>query len=346
MQALQAQEAQGAQEARCKGGGGMDLDNGDDEARDVGEFCHVDGEVLQLVLLGLVQHQARAVAHGVDAPQVGSGVEGRVGGARQRDFGEAGGPRTVGGRGARGAQRAIGRVGLAAAGRDGGLGALAVEQTHGGQEQTAAGRRGGEEEGRLAGAGGRSRLAGWRRSSRERAERTEGRRQRAEGSGQRERSRTGTVCRGRTRAIHGSAPGQFARQNEPRSSWRSWRRACAGPLSCLSAGGSRGLGARGLCWDCATVGDVTVAGCWSRVRCCRLCTALGSLGESSARSRATSDDDDGRRHGGCLHCTALHCCRRVSRGAQHQTHQTHQTQYTAIRPHGQTARQLDRQPDS
>lgn len=35
-----------------------------------------------------------------------------------------------------------------------------------------------------------------------------------------------------------TAPGQFAHQDEPRS---SWRRACAGPLSCLSAGGSMGL---------------------------------------------------------------------------------------------------------
>jgi hypothetical protein len=120
---------------------GTDLHNGHDEASHIGEFAHVDGEVLQLVLLGLFQHQARAVAHGVDAPQVAGRVQRWVRGARQRHVGEAGGPRAVGGGGARGAQRAIGRVGLAAAGRDGGLGALAVEQTHGGREQASRRRR-------------------------------------------------------------------------------------------------------------------------------------------------------------------------------------------------------------
>ena len=87
---------------------GTDLHNGHDEAGHIGEFAHVDGEVLQLVLLGLVQHQARAVAHSVDAPQVGGRVEGWIRSARQRHIGKAGGPRPVGGGGARGAQRAIG----------------------------------------------------------------------------------------------------------------------------------------------------------------------------------------------------------------------------------------------
>jgi hypothetical protein len=115
----------------------MHLDDRDHKAGDVGELAHIDGEVLELVLLRLLQHQARAVAHCIDAPQVARRVECWVRSARQRHVWEAGGPRAVGGGGARGAQRTIGRVGLAAARRNGGLGALAVEQTHGGgQEQS------------------------------------------------------------------------------------------------------------------------------------------------------------------------------------------------------------------
>lgn len=117
----------------------MHLDDRHNKAGDVGELAHVDGKVLELVLLRLLQHQARAVADGIDAPQVAGWVEGWVRGAWQRDVWEAGGPRAVGGGGARGAQRAIGRVGLAAARRDGRLGALAVEQTHGGQVQSTEG---------------------------------------------------------------------------------------------------------------------------------------------------------------------------------------------------------------
>jgi hypothetical protein len=169
----------------------MHLDDRDHEAGDVGELAHVDGEVLELVLLRLLQHQARAVAHCIDAPQVACRVEGWVRGARQRHVWEAGGPRAVGGGGARGAQRAIGRVGLAAARRDGGLGALAVEQTHGGgQEQS---RR------QVQGGGGRQ----------------ECRRENAGGAPAEEIWKTGTVCRGRAEAIHSSS------KNEPRISWRS-----------------------------------------------------------------------------------------------------------------------------
>jgi hypothetical protein len=176
----------------------MHLDNGHDKAGDVAELGHVDGKVLQLVLLGLLQHQARAVAHGVDAAQVGGGVEGWVRGARQRHVGEAGGPRAIGGRGPRGAQRAIGRVGLAAARRDGGLGALAVEQTHGG----------GQEQSGL-------RTAGSRGERQARVQESLETREDAGGAPADEIWKTGTVCRGRAEAIHSSC------KNEPRSSWRS-----------------------------------------------------------------------------------------------------------------------------
>ena len=189
----------------------MHLDNGHDKAGDVAELGHVDGEVLELVLPGLVQHQARAVAHGVDAPQVPGRVEGWVRGAWQRYVWEAGGPRAVGGGGARGAQRAIGRVGLAAARRDGGLGALAVEQTHGGQVQSS---------GRAGGRGQRKKQC-WRRSS---------------------RGRFGTQAR----SVEGAQKRSTAvQQDEPRSSWRG---SCAGPPSCLSvAAAGRLLGAPGMC---------------------------------------------------------------------------------------------------
>lgn len=91
--------------------------------------------MLELVLAGLVEHQPGALAHGVDAAQIAGRVEGRVGRLGQRDVGEARGPRAIGG-GARGAQRAIGAVGLAAFGGDFWLGALAVEQAHvGGDER-------------------------------------------------------------------------------------------------------------------------------------------------------------------------------------------------------------------
>jgi hypothetical protein len=81
------------------------------------ELAHVNGKVLELVLLGLLEDQLAALAHGVDAAQVARGVEGRVGGF---------------GGGARGPQRAVARVGLGAAGRDDGLGAFAAEDSHDG----------------------------------------------------------------------------------------------------------------------------------------------------------------------------------------------------------------------
>jgi hypothetical protein len=97
------------------------LYNGADEAGNVCELCHVDGKVLELVLLGLVEDEARAVTDGIDAAQVGGGVEGWVGGPGQRDVWKAGRAGAVGGGGAWGAQRGIARVCLAAAGGDGGL---------------------------------------------------------------------------------------------------------------------------------------------------------------------------------------------------------------------------------
>lgn len=55
------------------------------------ELAHVDIEVTQLVLLGLLQHQVAPLAHGIDALEVTSGVEVRVGGAREGDVRDAGG---------------------------------------------------------------------------------------------------------------------------------------------------------------------------------------------------------------------------------------------------------------
>lgn len=107
------------------------LDNGHNKAGDVVELAHVDGEVLELVLPRLLEDQLGAVADGIDAAQVAGGVERRVGGFGERHVWEARGPGAVGG-GARGPQRAIGRVGLAAAGRDDGLGAFAAEDSHDG----------------------------------------------------------------------------------------------------------------------------------------------------------------------------------------------------------------------
>jgi hypothetical protein len=95
------------------------------------ELAHVNGEVLELVLLGLLEDQLAALAHSVDAAQVARGVEGRVGGFGERHVGEARGPGAVRG-GARGPQRAVARVGLGAAGRDDGLGAFAAEDSHDG----------------------------------------------------------------------------------------------------------------------------------------------------------------------------------------------------------------------
>lgn len=95
------------------------------------EFAHVNSEVLELILLGLLQDQLGALSDGIDAAQVASGVEGWVGGFGKRHVWEARGPGAVWG-GARGSQRAIGGVRLAAVGRDDGLGALATEESHDG----------------------------------------------------------------------------------------------------------------------------------------------------------------------------------------------------------------------
>ena len=187
----------------------MHLDDRHNKAGDITEFAHVHREVLELVLLGLFEHQPRAVAHCIDASQVPGRVKGWVRSAWERDIWEAGGPRAVRGGGARGAQRAIGRVGLTAAWRDGGLGALAVEQTHGGQVRSGRKREG--KEAVLAA------LQLW----------------------EIEIWKTGTVCRGRAKAIHSSSE-----QNEPRISWCMW---CGGPLSYLSVMGCRA--AAGGTWE-------------------------------------------------------------------------------------------------
>jgi hypothetical protein len=44
------------------------------------ELAHVHGEVLELILLGLFQHQLGAFANGMDAAQITGGVERWVGG--------------------------------------------------------------------------------------------------------------------------------------------------------------------------------------------------------------------------------------------------------------------------
>jgi hypothetical protein len=95
------------------------------------ELAHVNSEVLELVLLGLFEDQLGALSHGIDTAQVTGWVESWVGCFWQRHVWEARGPGAVG-CGARGSQRAIGRVRLAAVGRDNGLGAFATEESHGG----------------------------------------------------------------------------------------------------------------------------------------------------------------------------------------------------------------------
>ena len=120
------------------GGGGRrqsHLDYGHDKASDVSKLGHVDGEVLELVLLCLFQHQLGAVAHRIDAAQVAGGVERWIGRLGQRHVWKAGRARAVW-RGARGAQRAIRTVWVAATGRNLGLGALAAKETHRGQGKT------------------------------------------------------------------------------------------------------------------------------------------------------------------------------------------------------------------
>jgi hypothetical protein len=51
------------------------LDNGHDIAGRVAKLAHVDDEMLQLIPLRPLQHQLRSLAHGVDAAQIGHGVD-------------------------------------------------------------------------------------------------------------------------------------------------------------------------------------------------------------------------------------------------------------------------------
>lgn len=96
------------------------LDNGDYKAGDISKLAHVDGEVLELVLLCLFQHQAGALTDCIDAAQVAGRVERWIWGLWQWHVWKAGRAGAVWG-GTRGAQRAIGTVWLAAAGRNLGL---------------------------------------------------------------------------------------------------------------------------------------------------------------------------------------------------------------------------------
>jgi len=73
------------------------LDDGHDIVGRVLELCHVDIEMAQLVLLGLLQHQVTALPHSIDASQVAGGVEVWIGCARQGDLGDVcGGSGVVG----------------------------------------------------------------------------------------------------------------------------------------------------------------------------------------------------------------------------------------------------------
>jgi hypothetical protein len=105
------------------------LNYGYDKASDISKLAHVDCEVLELIFLGLFEHQLGALADGVDAAQVAGRVESWIWGLWQRDVWEAGRPGAVWS-GSRGAQGAIGAVWLAAVGGNLGLGALAIEETH------------------------------------------------------------------------------------------------------------------------------------------------------------------------------------------------------------------------
>lgn len=88
------------------GARGAYLDYRDDKTSNIAKLGHVDGEVLELVLLGLFEDQLGSLAHGMDAAQIAGGVECWVGRLWQRDVWEARGPGAVWS-GARGPQGAI-----------------------------------------------------------------------------------------------------------------------------------------------------------------------------------------------------------------------------------------------
>lgn len=68
------------------------LDNGHDKASYIVELGHINGKVLELVLLGLFQDEFGAFADGIDAAQVAGGVEGWIWSFGERDIWEARGP--------------------------------------------------------------------------------------------------------------------------------------------------------------------------------------------------------------------------------------------------------------
>lgn len=54
------------------------------------ELGQIDIEMLQSVPLGSGHNQVGALANGMNAAQVGGGVQGRIGGSRDRHFGDGG----------------------------------------------------------------------------------------------------------------------------------------------------------------------------------------------------------------------------------------------------------------
>ena len=114
------------------------------------KFVQIDVEMMQLVLLGPLQHDRGAIPHGVNAPEISGGVQRRVGRFGNGQFGDGGGQTTalvpgraqggVGGAGAVDGDKRL--VFILVAGRPG---IFAPEETHagGGRERNQErGRRG------------------------------------------------------------------------------------------------------------------------------------------------------------------------------------------------------------
>lgn len=110
------------------------LNNGNYKTGNILELAHINIEVLELILFRLFKHELGTLSDGIDAAQVPSRVERWVGRFGEGHVREARRPRAIGS-GARGAQGAIGRVWLAAVGRDAWLGAFATEESHTGSAE-------------------------------------------------------------------------------------------------------------------------------------------------------------------------------------------------------------------
>lgn len=109
---------------------GTHLDDRDDVGSRVLELCHIDGEMLQLILLCLFKHQLRSLADGMYAAEITNGVESRIWGLWNGDIWKRALSTSVcRTRHSWGFERTIGLIGVCA-GDDGRLAALPAEETH------------------------------------------------------------------------------------------------------------------------------------------------------------------------------------------------------------------------